>query len=142
MRCQQRHRSGATGIGVKAVVGVEAMRTVNGDSRGDNDGAGDDEDRGSDGGAWRRRRGALAVVMGMSMAATWASVMTAAVTVVVAMVVIGLAELPVEGTSRGSAPSSPAPHAGYAPAGGRTQWGLLDSFFFFFFNLQCAQPSG
>lgn len=72
----------------------------------------------------------MVVVMGMLTVVKGGSAMMAEVLVMVAMVVIGLAELPVEGTSWGSPPSSPAPHVGCALAGGRTQWGLLDSFFF------------
>lgn len=48
---------------------------------------------------------------------------------VVAMEVIGLARFPVECTSWGSPPGSPVTHVHYAQAGGRTQWGLLDSLF-------------
>lgn len=51
------------------------------------------------------------------------------VMVVVTLEVIGLAGLPVECTSRGSPPRSPVPHVGYALAGSRVQWGLLDSLF-------------
>ena len=51
----------------------------------------------------------------------------AEVMVVVVIGLIGLSRLPVECLSWESPPGSPVPHVGCALAGGRTQWGLLDS---------------